>query len=450
VTSVATLDLATWREHERAIDAEQRPDALPLLDRLPASFVASLTELEALALRHDPRAYLRARQLVPDDPSWLVTVLMTGRGWGKSFAAAGYFEQRLLAADAGDYALVAPTIDECWELQWAGPGTIRDQCPPWIRYVERASKNLVIFPDQGIRLRMWSGEKSQYRGPNLRGAWCEEPIKWPNGEELWRNLRLAIRVPGVTPPRAIFTTTPPRELDWILRLCAADDTRVVRGTMRDNPKLDERAVEAAYREMRGTIESERELNGRVVLGVDGALFSPEDLERHRVDAAPDELEAIVVSVDPAQSASSDADPVGIVAAGVKAGHVYVLASSSERLDPSVWAQRAIAWASAHNAGRFVVEPTGSGKYPRDTLRAQLRIMGVASRPIVESKAIGSKADRAQPLSAACAAGRLHVVGRQRQLEKELSTWYPGARWSPNGLDALAHAASVLTQGWRAV
>jgi phage terminase large subunit-like protein len=133
--------------------------------------------------------------------------------------------------------------------------------------------------------------------------------------------------------------------------------------------------------------------------------------------------------------------------GIAAGHLYVLESCSEKLEPNAWAERAIEWASQYNAGRFVVEPTGSGGYPRATLQAQMRILGAMQRPIVESPARGSKADRASPLSAACAQGRLHLVGRHEQLERELTTWHPSAPWSPGGLDALVHGAALLTHNW---
>jgi len=444
------MDLATWHTHEQRIDAQQTPDGAPLLARLPRAFVDSLAPVEALALAHDPRAYLRPRQQLTTDGAWLVAVFMAGRGWGKSLAAAGWVIGEILRGTPdrpADFALVAPTIDDCWGLQWR---TIKALISPWVRYIERAARNQVVFPDHGVTLLMHSSEVTQYRGPNLRGAWCEEPVKWAaGGVELWKNLRLALRVAGLTPPRAVLTTTPPRELNWTLGLCCEPTTRVVRGTMRDNPTLDSRAVDAAYRAMAGTIEGDRELNGRVVLGTDGALFRLEDLEAHRVQEAPS-LTSIVVSVDPAQSAKRDADPVGLVCLGVTSGHLYVLESCSERLEPAAWAQRAIDWAERYRAGRFVVEPTGSGSYPRATLEAQMRIGGLMRRPITESKAKGSKADRAAPLSAAAAQGRLHLVGRHEQLERELTTWHPAANFSPGGLDALVHGASVLTNNWRSL
>lgn len=440
------MDHAEWISHEQRINAEQVADASPLLDRLPVAFVDGLAPLDALALRCDPRAHLRARQQPPEDGDWLTWMLLTGRGWGKTHAAASWVVGRILAGDRGDYALVAPTLDDAWHLQWSA---IRDVLPPWIRVVERVSRGRVLLPDQGVQLVMHSAEDSEYRGPNLRGAWCEEPVKWPRGEKLWANLRLAIRVRGDDPPRAVITTTPPETIDWILRLATEPTTRVTRGAMRDNAALDSRAVAAAYVSMAGTVAGARELDGRVVLGVDGALFRIADLDRARVRAAP-ELDAIVVAVDPAQSARRDADPVGIVAVGFSRGHLYVLESCSERLEPAAWARRAIEWCERHHAGRYVVENTGSGSYPRSTLLAQLQLGGGRMAPIVESPARGSKADRAQPLSAACASGALHLVGSHPDLERELTTWFPGARFSPGGLDALVHGASLLTKNWTAL
>jgi phage terminase large subunit-like protein len=445
------ITLEDWRATEARIDAYQVADGSPLLDRLEPDFLASLEPLESLALAHSPEAYLRPRQLLDGYVvEWLVAVFLAGRGFGKSFAAAGWLIQQILAAHHSrpqDFALVAPTLDECWSLQWEK--AIKPQLPPWVRVTERVARNEILFPDHGVSLLLHSAEISEYRGPNLRGAWLEEPVKYPRGETLWRNLRLALRVPGAAPPRAVVTTTPPRELNWILDLCAAPDTIVVRGRMRDNPMIDPRSVAAAYRDYSGSLEGARELDGEVVLGVDRALFRLAEIEAHRVSRPP-ALESIVVAVDPAQSSKKDADPVGLVVVGISRGHLYVLASCSEQLEPLDWARRAIDWARLHDAGSYVVEPTGSGSYPRATLEAQMRILGAPRRPVLDSPARGSKADRAAPLSAACASGRLHLVGRHPALERELTTWFPGAGFSPGALDALVHGAAHLTSDWTEV
>jgi phage terminase large subunit-like protein len=294
---------------------------------------------------------------------------------------------------------------------------------------------------------MHSAEVSKYRGPNLRGAWIEEPVKFPRGEELWQNVRAALRVSGQTPPRAVVTTTPPRELGWLLDVAIEPTTRVTRGRMRDNILLDRRAVDAIYRAQGSTAAGRRELDGEVIIGVENSICKQADIDAHRVSVPP-RLNQIVIAVDPAQSARRDADQVGIVAVGEAHGNVYVLESCIAKLEPFDWASKAIEMAERHRAGRYVVEPTGSGQYPRATLTAQLAMMRARQLPIVDSKAVGSKSDRAAPLSAACAGGRLKIIGRQEALERDLTSWHPRANWSPAGLDALVHGASFVTDQWR--
>ena len=77
------MDLPEWHAHEARIDAAQTRDGAALPDRLSAEFVETLSPLECLALTHDPAAYLRPRQITPEEGDWLVTVFLCGRGFGK-------------------------------------------------------------------------------------------------------------------------------------------------------------------------------------------------------------------------------------------------------------------------------------------------------------------------------------------------------------------------------
>lgn len=444
------MELGEWQAVERRIDAAQVPDGRALLDRLPRSFVEGLTPREALALKFAPSAYLRPKQMAPTDLDWLTWVLVCGRGWGKSLAAAAWMVGEILKcapARPADFLLCAPSLQLCETLQL---DPIRTLLPPWVKVVPRLSHQQLVLPDLGARIILHSAENIHARGYNARAAWLDEPIAFPSGgEALYRNLRRALRAPGDTPARMLITTTPPFTLDhWLLEVCAESTTRVTRGRARDNPYIDQRNV-ASWYGRKSTIESRRENDGEFVFGVDGALFRLEDIDGARVDSAPT-LQQVVVACDPSQSAKKDADLTGLVCVGYAAGHLYVLESCAERLEPMAWAQRAITWAQRHHAGRFVVESTGSGSYPMATLQAQIRIGGHGQRPIVESFARGSKADRASPLSAAAAQGRLHLVGAggHEALIKDLTAWYPGANWSPGALDALVHAASVLTHNWQ--
>lgn len=444
-----TLD--DWNRAQRRIDREQVVDGRPLLERVSEEFLASRSPAEILAMKYEPRCYLRPRQIPPptdpDDP-WLVLVYLTGRGWGKSLASMAWLANEVLTnrpARPATYGLVAPTLPETWSIQFE---TLKPLLPPWVRWVERRTHDEIVFPDHGVTLRCYSAQSPEIRGPNLRGAVCTELTKYSRGTELFRNLRLAVRVPGKTPPRIVCDCTPPQELNWILRLCAERTTKVVRGAMRDNPALDARIVEAAYRELGNTPSARRELGGEVCLGADRALVSVEAVERSRVAAAPP-LVSVACGVDPALSGSKYADTTGIVIAGVDgAGDVYVLRSCSEQLEPEEWSARTIAWCRELGVGRIAVEhASGSGgAVARAVLAAEMRASRW-QRPILDSYARGPKRDRGQVLATLFARQRIHLVGRHEALERDLTQWEPGSNWSPGALDAAVHCVSLLTIGY---
>lgn len=447
------ITLEGWTAAEKRIDAEQVPDGRPIAERLPLEFLESLTPAEALALRYDPRTSLRPRQIAPaTDPidPWLVAVFLAGRGWGKTHAAAAWLANEVLTnrpATPAIYGLVAPTLQDVWTIQVEA---LRAWLPPWVRCVERRTHDELVFPDHGVTLRAYSAQSPQLRGPNLRGAWCTELVKWSRGADLFRNLRLAVRVPHPdgSPPQIVCDTTPPQELGWILALCTEPTTRVIRGGMRSNPHIDQRVVDAAYNAMGNTPSAQRELGGLVVLGADRALVSVETVEGSRVASAPP-LESIVLGVDPALSGSRESDATGLVVAGIAQGHLYILRSCAEQLEPEEWSARAVRWVSDLHVGRVAVEhATGSGgAVARAVLSAEMRIAGV-SCPIFDSQARGAKRDRAQPLAALFSRGRVHLVGAGHdQLVRDLTQWEPGCNWSPGALDAAVHACALLTHGW---
>lgn len=444
------LDLAKWLRVDAESWARKVPSGPCLLDALPVEFIESLTPLECLALESSPEAYLRPDQIIPWGDDWSTALVMPGRGFGKSFMCAGAMVYQILTADRpSDFALIAPTEDEVVTLQW---DVIKPLIPEWVRYVERPSVGEVIFPDHGpTRLFFISGHSSELRGPNYRGAWGDEVLKWHGSEKLYKNLRFATRVPGRWPPKILLSTTPPETPGWLLELACRETTLLMRGEMRDNPKLDRTTVREAYETESGTPTGERELRGAVSLTVEGARFKPKDLDQHRVTAAP-VCERSITFVDPTDTGGKYADDAGVVTVGYAAGHLYVYESWIEIGATEIWANEAIDQAIRHPVQWLGAETTGVGSV-KYTLTLTMADRGFAGRwPIHESEARGSKSDRADPLSIMSARGRLHIVGHQAKLESQLTTWHPAlaGRRSPGGLDALVHAAHFLTEGYLTV
>ena len=447
------VDVAAFNRWDAASWETSPSPGLPLLDRLDPEWLATIDPVEALSLRYDSRAYLRPDQLPPADEDWLYWLLIGARGTGKSRTAASWCVDRILENRGGaaqEGILINETDELVWKQQWAAmidPSFF----PPWLRYNTFESKQIIQFPDHNTIVHVHSSQKRQLRGFNLRFAWCDELTKWPaHGGELLFNLQNSLRVPGELPPRAVLTTNPPQQLDWIIELAMRADTRTYRSRMRDNPMLDRRVVDAQYRAAEGTVKGRRELDGEIIVGGDGALFRADDLEQHRVTMPPDGCR-VVVAVDPAQSGKRDADEVGVVVVAERARHIYVLASTIAQMTPERWSACALDYAERYGAMRIVVEPTGSGDYPRHTLSTAMQLRGDRRVPIVESPARGAKELRAGPVSTMCGQGRLHMVGRQAVIEGEMTMWDPMvSRRSPGGIDALAHGVAWLTGGFTRV
>lgn len=197
--------------------------------------------------------------------------------------------------------------------------------------------------------------------------------------------------------------------------------------------------------------------------VEGALWSREQLDAARVDAAPD-MARVVVAVDPSGGDSDGNDEQGIVVAGRGVdGQAYVLADRSCRLSPDGWGRRAVqAWLD-FSADRIVGEANYGGDMVVSTVRVAARSMAAEGKPcgsvpVDKVTASRGKAVRAEPVAAlygdpadgeSWARGVVHHVGVFDDLEDELVTWTAESGRSPNRLDALVWALTELMVETRA-
>src|SRR4029077_18265636 len=115
-------------------------------------------------------------------------------------------------------------------------------------------------------------------------------------------------------PRAIVTTTP-RPIKLIRELMADPEVVMTRGRTAENAaNLAPAFLDQIVRRYEGTRLGRQELDAEILDDLPGALWQREILEATRTSALP-ELVRVVVAIDPAVSASEDADETGIIAAG---------------------------------------------------------------------------------------------------------------------------------------
>lgn len=397
---------------------------------------------------------------VPPPGDWLVHLALAGRGFGKSRAGSEWLVERVLEYPYDRYGIptewlvIAETLSDARLICVEGPAGIlrvldRKRVP--YKYV-KSPKPMIIFTETGAKIFCEGADSSDVgRGYNAAGGWLDEIAKWKDAYSAWME--------GIMPsmradlmgdhPRVFVTTTPkPNKLlfEWVKRTDGS--ISVVRGSTFDNASnLSAHVVRELIIRYDGTTVGRQELYGELLEALEGALFSRLHLEKHRVAEMPDNIISIVVGVDP--NLTGEGDEMGvIVLARAKDNHQYVLA---DRSSPKVGRDAArLCWLTVAEFGADVLlyesnlgkawmeqvlrdvyfELVGEGIFPRGT---------TPPMKAVDSR-LGKKT-RAEPVALRCEQGRIHMVGRFEEFEKQLAEYIPDSGGdSPDRMDAFVHGS----------
>lgn len=180
-----------------------------------------------------------------------------------------------------------------------------------------------------------------------------------------------------------------------------------------------------------------------------ALWKSKLIDSLRVPSVnPDELDRIVIAIDPAATSKASSDETGIVAAGVKYGRngaddqFYVLEDASLRGTPVQWARTALELYYFYSADRIIAEVNNGGDMVESVIRnADDNVSYSAVR------ATRGKILRAEPVAALYEQRRVHHAGYFAILESQMCnfTGSDGEK-SPDRLDALVWAITELADG----
>lgn len=372
--------------------------------------------------------------------TWL---FMGGHGAGKTRAGAEWTSLAARHSRIRRIALVGQTLSDVREVMIEGESGLRRLSHAGARPRYEASRRRLIWDDAGVVAHCFSAEDpDSLRGPVFDFAWCDELASWTYGEETWNTLAMGLR--GGAYPLAIATTTP-RPLPWLRDLIARPDTRVTRSTTAENAENLAPGFVETMRQTYGSGQLARqELDGELIDDPEGALWPRRLIDQARVRHATD-LERIVVAVDPPVTSGPGSDACGIIAAGSDGcdpAHLFVLKDASlPQARPMAWASRAVQLATEIGAEAIYVEANQGGEMVAEILR-----QAGATIPVRRVFAKLNKRARAAPVVGLYEAGRVHHVGAFPQLEDEMYSFgAPGFRGSPDRLDALVWAVTVLTQ-----
>lgn len=440
--------------------------SLPPQERI--QLLSSLSEAEFNDLEFSWQFWARRNQLAPEknprmlDGSWLVWLILAGRGFGKTRTGAEWVRSLmcgstpLAAGRCRHVALVGETAADVRDVMVGdgkGPGEasgILQVHPKDYRPHYEPSKRRLTWPNGAIATLYNATEPEQLRGPQHDGAWCDELAKWRYVVETWDQLQFGLRL-GENPQILISTT--PKPIKVLKAIIADPMTVVTRGSTYENAaNLAPKFLTTLKTKYEGTRLGRQEIDAEVLEDVPGALWTRAQIDQLRItkDDAP-EMRRIVVAIDPAVSTGEDANETGIIVAGLGVdGHGYVWEDKSGHHTPPEWAAEAIAQYRNRHADRIIGETNNGG----DLIEATLRV----TDPTVAFKSVHAsrgKVVRAEPVAALYEKGMVHHIGTFPVLEDQMTSFTTdfdrkGMGYSPDRVDALVWAFTELMVGGSSV
>jgi phage terminase large subunit-like protein len=364
---------------------------------------------------------------------------MAGRGFGKTRMGAEWIRELAHRFPGCRIALVAETAADARDVMIKGDSGLLSVDPTLTEDDWSPTNRCLSWPN-GSKAYTYNGTTpDQLRGPQHHFAWVDELAKFEYMQDAWDQVQFGLRLGRH--PQCLVTTTP-RPLPLIKKLRADPDTVVTMGATLDNSaNLAKNTIKQLYDRYGNTRLGRQELEGEILDDIPGALWKREDIDGSRLKESPEDLDRVIVAVDPAASSQEGSDENGIVVVGLgrdKDGYArgYVLEDASLRGSPEEWAKQAVRMYRKWSADKIVAEKNNGGDMVLSVLKAADR-----SVPVKLVHASRGKVVRAEPISALYEQGRVHHIGRHDLLEDQMCLFSVdnirnSSTGSPDRVDAL--------------
>jgi phage terminase large subunit-like protein len=417
----------------------------------PEQKAMALQGFDPERLQWDWSFWGRPEQQRPEGDDWNIWLYLAGRGAGKTRTAAEWIREEAKYTNKGQirFALVARTAADVRDVIVEGESGIINVTPPSERPLYEPSKRRLTWPNGNTATCFTADEPDSLRGPQFTHAWGDEVAAWRQtpdaaGMTAFDNLRVGTRLGSN--PKIVVTTTPKRVPLLYALMAEAEKTGkviITRGSTMDNQgNLSNAYLDAIKGVYEGTRLAQQELYGEMLSDVEGALWTPDLIDRGRESQLPMGTPLRVVAVDPSV-AENPRDECGIVVCAstgerdLYKRNSWVLEDATVHGSPDVWANKVVQMARKWGCP-VVAEVNQGGALVRNainTIDPSIKVLEVHSKY--------GKALRAEPITLAYEQGRVHHVGYLADLESQMISWIPGEGKSPDRVDALVHALTAL-------
>jgi phage terminase large subunit-like protein len=417
----------------------------------PEQKAMALQGFDPERLQWDWSFWGRPEQQRPEGDDWNIWLYLAGRGAGKTRTAAEWIREEAKYTNKGQirFALVARTAADVRDVIVEGESGIINVTPPSERPLYEPSKRRLTWPNGNTATCFTADEPDSLRGPQFTHAWGDEVAAWRQtpdaaGMTAFDNLRVGTRLGSN--PKIVVTTTPKRVPLLYQLMAEAEKTGkviITRGSTMDNQgNLSTAYLDAIKGVYEGTRLAQQELYGEMLSDVEGALWTPDLIDRNRESQLPMGTPLRVVAVDPSV-AENPRDECGIVVCAstgerdLYKRNSWVLEDATVHGSPDVWANKVVQMARKWGCP-VVAEVNQGGALVRNainTIDPGIKVLEVHSKY--------GKALRAEPITLAYEQGRVHHVNYLADLESQMISWIPGEGKSPDRVDALVHALTAL-------
>ena len=197
-----------------------------LPEELRKEIISSLDAGELLDLYYDYEFRARDKQLFPKG-DWFLWLLLSGRGFGKTFVGANWIIKQARAAVGPALGIIAPTAADLRDIAIEGPSGILASSHPSFRPHHSKSIGQLTFPN-GVKVLTFSAEDpEQIRGFNAAGIWIDEAAVFRELQLTFELAQMANRL-GQNPQFVITTTPKPTKMirKWV-ELSGSDPKKYV-------------------------------------------------------------------------------------------------------------------------------------------------------------------------------------------------------------------------------
>lgn len=259
---------------------------------------------------------LRTDQEPPKDP-WTLWLMVTGRGFGKTFAASAAILS--LLNNLKLVALIGTSFNDVQNVMVDGPSGLINAAKQ-LKYdykYKPLQKKLLI---KETIFRFFNEDYEKLRGFEFDLIWIDEWMRFKDPRAILYQVYLCLRV-GVS--KLIITTTP-KNIAILKELMEDTNVYVTKGNTYENTNLSKNFFQNIKKLENTNLEME-EIQGQIE---EFCLFKSEDI----VYSEECEFDYYRIGVDPAVGPGL----TGIILLGIKGNQFFVLEDLSTRKDPLFW------------------------------------------------------------------------------------------------------------------